>query len=436
MERKCVFKTTENSGPWIFVKKLTLFGIFFVLAQLPAANDSSSVALRSALLKKDLPAVRAAVADARKILGDKAGVPETPDKYSPVAKGGTWLTKDEVQNGFTAHFSELEKLRWWRIGLDPTKLTRPLRDPASVLSGNIAACRAKLNAADQSLAMARDSAEFLMWAQEQAGSGLFPFPAARGATNDKAMAVAKEFLQRAEEEGLSKEVVQNGWAINDLGDGGLQFDNGECGVVMFEYYELTHDEKALASACKSADWAMGRPLVRNWNYNSFSVYLLAKAFAVTGEKRYLDAAKTKALIGVIPGQLTDGPHVGRWLDPHNARPAYHYILLRSLAQLADVMPVDNPSRAEVVRALALGLKTRNGEIVTRGVMTKDKAIETLLLVQRVFAKDAAFLRDTESTAALDVLVRAVSAEARRGKSPIGPREWGLLLEHIKGRREP
>ena len=89
-----------------------------------------------------------------------------------------------------------------------------------------------------------------------------------------------------------------------------------------------------------------------------------------------------------------------------------------------------------MRALALGLKTRNGEIVTLGVMNKDKAIETLLLVQHVFAKDAAFLRDTESTAALDVLVRAVSAEARRGKSPIGPREWGLLLEHIKGRREP
>lgn len=429
-------KPIQCVGPGFVMRKLAWFGMLFALTQLRAANDLPLAALGRALLAEDLPAVRTAVADVRRILGDKAGVPETADKYSSVPEGGSWLSAAEVQGGFTRHFSELEKLRWWRIGLDPTKLSRPLRDPASVLAGNLAACRAKLDGADQSLAMARDAAQFLMWAQEQAGNGVYPFPAARGVTGDKAMAAANEFLRRAEQEGLAKQVVKDGWVMDDLGDGGLQFDNGECGVAMFEYYELTHDEKALASARKSSDWAMGRKLVRNWNYNSFSVYLLAKAFAVTGEKRYLDAAKTKALIGVIPGQLTNGPHAGRWLDPHNARPAYHYIMLRALTQLAAVLPAEDPARAEVVKALALGLKARNKEMVSRGVMNKDKSTEALLLVEQVFAKNPAFLRDTDSSAALDVLVRAVSAEVHRGKSPLGPREWGLLLEHIKGRPKP
>jgi len=66
-------------------------------------------------------------------------------------------------------------------------------------------------------------------------------------------------------------------------------------------------------------------------------------------------------------------------------------------------------------------------------MTKDKAMETLLLVRRVFATDKTFLDESRSTAALDVLGRFVSAEARRGKRPLGPREWGMFLAYGKTR---
>ena len=203
---------------------------------------------------------------------------------------------------------------------------------------------------------------------------------------------------------------------------------------MFELYELTHDERVLASARKAADWAAARPLCPNWNYNSFSVWLLAKAHAVTGEAAYLAAAKKKGLLGVIPGQLTTGPHAGRWLDPHNARPAYHYIMLRGLAQLAAVLPKDDADRPTLVQSLKLGLQTRNEEILTQGVMTKDKAMEALLLVTQVFATDKAFLEESRSTAALDALARFVSAESLRGKHPLGPREWGLFLAYVKVRQ--
>ena len=105
--------------------------------------------------------------------------------------------------------------------------------------------------------------------------------------------------------------------------------------------------------------------------NSFSVALLAEAFRATGERRYLDAAVHKTRVGVIPGQLTEGPHAGRWVDAHNARPAYHYIMMRGLAQLAAVLPADDPVRAEIMRSLTLGLKTRNAELLGPGAANKD-----------------------------------------------------------------
>ncbi|NDE97126.1 MAG: hypothetical protein EB034_02425 [Verrucomicrobia bacterium] len=288
--------------------------------------------------------------------------------------------------------------------------------------------QAKLDGAERSLAIAKEAAEFLMWAQTQAGSGGFPFPAARGTSDARAMEVATRFLDKADKAGKLSEVVRNGWAFDDLGDGGLQFDNGECGVAMFELYELTKDARHLASARKAADWAAARPLCANWNYNSFSVYLLAKAAEVTGEKNYCGAALQKAIVGVIPGQLTDGLHAGRWMDAHNARPAYHYIMLRALGQLAAVLPPDEPQRAVVMRALALGLRTRNQEIVAQGVMNKDKAIEALIMMNRWFSRDKAWLRETATINALDALGKLVSEQSRRGQNPLGPREWGLFLE--------
>ena len=151
---------------------------------------------------------------------------------------------------------------------------------------------------------------------------------------------------------------------------------------------------------------------------------------MTGEKKYLEAATKKAMLGVIPGQLNQGPLAGRWNDAHNARPAYHYIMLRSLAELAIALPTDDPARPPVLASLRLGLAARNKDFLDQGAPNKDKAIEVLLVVNRALADAPAFLRETMSAEALDALAKLVSEQARRGSSPLGPREWGHFLEYV------
>jgi hypothetical protein len=386
--------------------------------------------LAKALAQQDPAAISKAVTAINTELGDTAGIPEVPDEYIPIPKSQKWLTAKEAAPGFEPLFKKLRELRWWNIGLDPQQLAHPLREPAAIISGSLAAHRAKLQGADRSLQIAKEAADFLIWAQEKGGAGVFPFPASRGISGAPEFRAAERRLRQAEKAGRLSEMVNNGWAVNDLGDGGLQFDNAECGVALLELYEVTRDERYLSSAHQAANWALYQPLVPNWNYNSFSVYLLARAFRTTGEPKFLEAATRKALLGVIPGQLTEGPYTGRWADRHNAKPNYHYIMLRGLAELAQAMSPESPDRTRTMSALRLGLIARNRDFVERGAPTKDKAMETLLFVNRNFAGDAAFLRDTLSSDAIDALARLISAQSRRGNFPLGPKEWGQFLEYV------
>jgi hypothetical protein len=209
----------------------------------PGALRATNESLASALQAEDLVRVLATVASARSLLGDKAGVPEVPDKFLPIDQNARWLTLREAQSGFVSHLAALEKLRWWRRGIDPTQISQALRVPASVLRGCVAVCRAGLDGAEQCSETARDAADFLIWAQEEAACGVYPFPAARRVNTDRAFQVAEHFLAEAERAGRLGDVVRKGWIFADLQNGGLQFDNAECGVAMLELYELTGEAR-------------------------------------------------------------------------------------------------------------------------------------------------------------------------------------------------
>jgi len=79
------------------------------------------------------------------------------------------------------------------------------------------------------LKIAKDAGDFVVWSQDQAGTGVVPFPAVRNGKG-RPFEVAERFMRQAEKDGKLDQVVKNGWAVEDFSDGGLQFDNGLAGV--------------------------------------------------------------------------------------------------------------------------------------------------------------------------------------------------------------
>jgi len=384
-------------------------------------------ALMAAMARRDAAAIDRLVAEANLRLGARVGQPEVQDRYATIPAKATPLRADEIR-GFAAKMpARIEALRWWRIGLDPRKLGHPLREPADVIGGLLALHRAGLDTDGAALRGAREAGEFLLWAQAEADRGVFPFPASRGASDAKPFKASAAFLDEIERSGDIGSRVRGGWLVDDAGNGGLQFDNGECGVAMLELHATTGDGRFLDAARRAADWAIAQPLSANWNYNSFSVYLLAETYRATGEVRYRDAALDKAVYGVLPGQVRDGPRAGRWHDPHNARPAYHYIMLRALASLATALPAGGDDRRRVEAALRLGLRARNVDFIGPGAANLDKAMETLLMVRALHRDDRAFLDASLTPGAFDALERLVIVALRSGHDPLDPRGQGRYL---------
>ncbi len=435
-----------------------LLGVLAAILALASANVVAELAqehraLTDAFAKQDAVAIQSAVAQINVRLGMKQGVPETPDRYAQIPVNVALLTKAEAISSLSKMGAQIARHRWWRVGINPTQLSQPLRDPASAIVGLLAASRLIhatsvatkdldksetrniVPTPDAYLDAAREAGDFLLWAQTQAGTGVFPFPASRGHVSTAAFRSAEWYLARAEREGREN-IVKNGWAVEDEDNGGLQFDNGECGVAMFALYEATQNKKYLDAALRSSEWAARRPLVANWNYNAFSVRLLSRAYAVTGNAMFLESATRKALLGVIPGQLVAGDNTGRWADPHNARPTYHYIMMDSLVELLAAMrkaKMDKDGASDkVVRALRLGLIARNRDFLPagKGATTKETAMLALLNVNRVFANETEFLQVTQSDAALDGLKKLVSSQFRRGAQPLAPGAWGLFVESL------
>jgi len=274
----------------------------------------------------------------------------------------------------------------------------------------------------------------MLWAQSEAGTGVIPFPAVRSGSG-RSFEVSERFLARLERSGQLPSVVRNGWVSADPAEEcGLQFDNGLGGCALLELHAATQDRRYLDGALKAADWAAASPLVTNWNYNAFSLQLLSQAYASTRDERHLAAARRKFLFGVQPGQLVDGPRAGRWADAHNARPAYHYIMVRALASFLAVMPKDDADRPGVLGCLRLALRARNPEFASKRIMNIDSSVEALVAVERLPAAARAALGPCGVAEALDVLERHVAHGVTKGKSSAGPEACALLLERAVGRR--
>ena len=314
---------------------------------------------RRALEAQDAAAMRAAVAEAVTVLGPWAGNPETATRYYPPI--------------VTAPFEATEAHDWWlheiqhgQRGLpwvknptgDPRVMQAGLREAGIPLDGLARTALLFPEQREQLTTQVRAGANWLIELQHP--SGVFPFPVGPGLNPQEKVG---HIVARAIKD--HPEMVVNNWIPDDFGDGGLQFDNGLCGRALVSAWEVTRDERYLAAARKAGDWAITRPLVSNWNYNAFSVGLLARLAKVTHDEhkeKYLAAAVKKAEVGVLPGQM----HGGRWFDAHNASAVYHNILLRELLELLQALPVDHSFRPTLIDSVNRGLNQAADETLAHG----------------------------------------------------------------------
>ncbi|MEI8379537.1 MAG: hypothetical protein WCJ09_05380 [Planctomycetota bacterium] len=383
--------------------------------------------LAAAQKSEDEAEVKRLAKKAIETLGDHAGTPEIADQFREVQKNAKPLSPQECRTAFDPYIDFIEKQKWWNVGLDPAKTNHLPRELATIIEGCLAARSVNEANAERLLKIAKDAGDFLVWSQEQAETGVIPFPAVRNGKG-RPFEVAERFMRQAEKEGKLDQVVKNGWAVEDFSDGGLQFDNGLAGVALVQLFETTKDDKYKKAAIRAADWAAARPVVTNWNYNSFSVFLLAEVYRITGDKKYLESAKKKTRLGLLPGQLTEGPRSGRWADAHNARPAYHYIMVRGLAALAAAMPKDDADLPAVVESLRLALSARNPDF-EKGIFNADSSVEALIRVKMLPPHVAEKLADCKTNDALETLERYAGEGFRARKTPLGPGAWGQLLEY-------
>lgn len=342
-----------------------LLPLAVVYAQVPgerpplAISKLTQLALeegRRALEAEDAVAVRASVEKAISVLGPWAGNPETATRYHrPIvtsafdtSKASLWWLR-EIERGQRG-------LPWVKNPTgDPRSMQAGLREAAFPLDALARTALLFPEKRDELTNQVRAGADWLIKLQHP--NGVFPFPIGPGLNPREKVG---QIVARAIRD--KPEIVVNDWIPDDFTDGGLQFDNGLCGRALVSAWELTRDQRYLAAASKAGDWAITHPLVANWNYNAFSVGLLARLSIATGDAKYLEAAVRKADVGVLPGQMANG----RWFDAHNACAVYQNILMRELLELLRALPPEHAFRPVLLDALMRGLNQAADETLANG----------------------------------------------------------------------
>ncbi len=345
-------------------------------------------ALRAALNPPEEPAIVTAVCQGRVALGRYLGVPEEAADYIP--ENPDPLTDAEAISLIAVEAPKLIGTEPWVAAMGSTSgndVTSPLRSSCGALRLEALAARLNPAQADALLASVKEGAAYLTSVQRP--DGLFPFPdlsdefAAKqnecemqtGAAKD---ACTKELARDPARliQGVKNDIVargeslddyfQNGWIIRDVqvnGDGGdLQYDNGICGEAMLVAGIVLGDDAVLEAGRRAADWAAAQKLSTNWNYNAFSVRLMALYGRRQGDAALTSAAVEKARFGVLPGELP----TGRWGDQHNAKTVYHAILMKSLTALALAIAPDDPEHDHVMASVDVALLNYATELVSAG----------------------------------------------------------------------
>jgi len=315
-----------------------------------------------AINSKNIKEIQAIKSNLIKSLGDYAGVSEVDPSYEKNID----ITEPDI-NQLIVIWSESNKentiTRPW---VNAIKLSSYTGTKAPRLRKTLRQGLAELRSAEfdflgkkKHMEIATDAFDYLV--KVQSPTGVFGFPVGNDSKGNVAR-IVKNKIDEAKKRG--KNILWQDWIVDDLGSGDLKFDNGMVGAGLIYAYWVTGNPEYLASAQKAGEWAMKQTYSANFNYNSFSGYLLARLYRATGNLTYLKAAEDIFDYAVLPGQMENG----RWFDPHNARIQYHSVMMRALIEYYLALQVAESKKAAKVKlAIVKGLNNLAMEITTFGI---------------------------------------------------------------------
>ena len=332
----------------------------------PLLND-----LRKSLLVRDEKSAKKACDRIVDAMGPWAGNPEAaPHYYHPIEKEqpnskAVWKLWQELDRR-----TRREAL-WVTVpDGDPNRMRIGLRGAGRPVIAFAILSSLKADTKKEYVGLVRAGADYLLKVQRK--DGLFPFPDLRR-RHPLFGPMVEKLLRR------KPEALIDGWIVDDL-NGDQQYDNGICGVALVEAYEVTKEKAYLESAQRACNWAMERPLSTNWNYNAFSVWLLARYARAGGRKEYLDAAVEMLKVGVLPGQMKNG----RWFDPHNARLVYHGIIVRGMLEVYRALDEDHEFRESLRGSLTRALDHAATQIQKNGASSNSTTTEIFSRALTIF----------------------------------------------------
>jgi len=370
--------------------------LFHGTAEMKARQPELSAKLTAAMQSDDAAQVRAVTQEMLRVLGDQAGVPDgrrAGVKAEPHTLGEAAATKLFLD----ALKSEARRVRQLSEGKPlPDQM---LRIYADILNGMTTVRpfveRHQPEALGDIDRLTGGLATILLHLQQPAG--FFPFPDLRGKNIRFGDMITKGLNVGAVE-------VKDGWVITADPDGGSQFDTGVCGSALLKAGLLHDNETWKQAGLRAADWALTQKCCANFNYNAFSVSLLAQAFRATGDLKYLDGALKKFRVGVAPGQAPNG----RWMDAHNARMVYHQIILRGLGDLGSVLPSERKEeRVELDAVMKPAIRALLDEFDAMGMTVE--ALPELQTLTGLYPDDGRL------KAALQVMAGSIIAKCSDGQ---------------------
>lgn len=317
--------------------------------------------LDTALKYENLFKIDSLNTELKNAFSSQAGKPEITETYYPLTLNPNWLNLlNSISLSRTLISNDsLVYVNLWKAakGMNPPSYQSHsifLRASAEIAAGllKIADKETDLNRKSLYTLWAKRALDSLATMQIQSGpsAGAFPFPDLRTYGDPVFGPIIQNFMISCGADSVN--VLQNGWIINDKGNGEFKFDAGVIANAYFEAYNYTGIVNYKNIAISIGNYLKPLKFNHNYNYNTFVSLGLTRAFQLTNDATFLDRAIKNIRYSVLPGQVPNG----RWVDGHNANSKYHSIIIQNVAPTAQLIPSSNIYRDTIEKLTYKAIK--------------------------------------------------------------------------------